>query len=63
MTQRVYCAQAIYLEEYVVDIPEDVPRCQWEEYVLDELRVKDRDPDDTSSIAKQSGGHRGPPPV
>lgn len=48
MTQRVYCAQAVYLEEYVVDIPEDVPRCQWEEYVLDELRVKDRDPDDTS---------------
>ena len=47
MTQRVYCVQAVYLEEYVVDIPDNLPEEEWEEYVLDELQVMDRDPDDT----------------
>lgn len=47
MTKRVYCREAIYREEYIVDVPDNLPEEEWEEYVLEELKALDRDPDDT----------------
>lgn len=48
MAQQVYCREAVYREEYVVDIPDNIPEDQWEEYALEKLKVMDRDPDETS---------------
>lgn len=47
MAKRVYCREAIYREEYIVDVPDNLPEEEWEEYVLEELKALDRDPDDT----------------
>ena len=47
MTKRVYCREAIYREEYIVDVPDNLPEEEWEEYVLEELKALDLDPDDT----------------
>lgn len=47
MAKRVYCREAVYREEYEIDIPDDLPEEEWEEYALDVLNVLDRDPDET----------------
>ena len=48
MIQKVYCREAVYREEYIVDIPDNIPEEEWERYVVEELDVLNRVPSETA---------------